>query len=56
MQPVRYACYQFPPEIIQDAVWLYLRFSLNYRDVEELRARWEPATCDFTALAGLTCR
>ncbi len=28
----------FPPPIIQHAVWLYLRFTLSYRDVEELLA------------------
>ena len=29
---------RFPPVIIRDAVWLYLRFPLSYRDVEELLA------------------
>jgi len=29
---------RFPPEIIQHAIWLYLRFTLSYRDVEELLA------------------
>src|SRR3954447_16438955 len=37
-QPVSYARHQFPPEIICHAVWLYLRFTLSYRDVEELLA------------------
>src|SRR5688572_10577403 len=36
MQPVSYARHQFPPDIIRHAVWLYLRFTLSYRDVEEL--------------------
>src|SRR3954454_9508139 len=36
MQPILYARHQFPPAIIQHAVWLYLRFTLSYRDVEEL--------------------
>ena len=27
---------RFPPEIIQQAIWLYLRFSLSLRDVEDL--------------------
>src|SRR5262245_31295075 len=36
MTPVSYARHQFPPAIIQHAVWLYLRFSLSYRDVEDL--------------------
>src|SRR3954466_8261270 len=38
MQAVSYARHQFPPEIIRHAVWLYLRFTLSYRDVEELLA------------------
>jgi transposase-like protein len=38
MQPISYARHQFPPEIIRQAVWLYLRFTLSYRDVEELLA------------------
>jgi len=29
---------RFPPEIIQHAVWLYARFSLSFRDVEDLLA------------------
>jgi putative transposase len=29
---------RFPIEIISHAVWLYFRFSLSYRDVEELLA------------------
>ncbi len=31
--------YRFPPEIISHAVWLYFRFSLSFRDVEELMAQ-----------------
>jgi putative transposase len=30
---------RFPPEIIQQAIWLYLRFSLSFRDVEDLLAQ-----------------
>ena len=30
--------YRFPPEIISDAVWLYHRFALSHRDIEELLA------------------
>jgi putative transposase len=26
----------FPPAIIRHAVWLYVRFTLSYRDVEDL--------------------
>ena len=29
---------RFPPEIIQDAVWLYHRFNLSTRDIEDLMA------------------
>jgi putative transposase len=39
MQPISYARHQFPAEIIRHAVWLYLRFTLSYRDVEELLAK-----------------
>jgi putative transposase len=38
MQPLSYARHRFPPSVIQHAVWLYLRFTLSYRDVEELLA------------------
>src|SRR5437879_7743098 len=33
-----YAGYRFPPEIISHAVWLYFRFPLSLRMVEELLA------------------
>src|SRR5271166_790881 len=33
-----YRCHRFPPPIIQHAIWLYLRFTLSYRDVEDLLA------------------
>ena len=39
MQPVSYSRHRFPPEIIRHAVWLYVRFTLSYRDVEELLAQ-----------------
>jgi putative transposase len=32
----RYKNHRFPAEIIRHAVWLYFRFCLSYRDVEEL--------------------
>ena len=38
MQPISYARHRFLPELIQHAVWLYLRFTLSYRDVEDLLA------------------
>ena len=33
-----FARHQFPPDIIRHAVWLYLRFTLSFRDVEDLLA------------------
>ena len=36
--PPTYTGYRFPPAIITHAVWLYYRFALSYRDVEELLA------------------
>ncbi len=33
-----YKQYRFPAEIIQYAVWLYHRFNLSYRDIEDLLA------------------
>ena len=34
-----YRGYRFPPEIISHAVWLYHRFCLSFRDVEDLLAK-----------------
>jgi transposase-like protein len=38
MKPISYARHRFPPDMIRHAVWLYLRFTLSYRDVEDLLA------------------
>ena len=38
MNKISYAGYRFPPEIIHQAIWLYLRFSLSLRDVEDVLA------------------
>src|SRR3954469_9855682 len=38
MDQLSYRRHRFPPVIIQHAIWLYLRFTLSYRDVEELLA------------------
>src|SRR6516162_2841859 len=38
MAQLSYRRHRFPAEIIQLAIWLYLRFTLSYRDVEELLA------------------
>jgi putative transposase len=46
-----YHGYRFPGEVIAYAVWLYLRFPLSFRDVEELlaergiRVSYEPVRC-----------
>src|SRR6516162_1275139 len=38
MAQLSYRRHRFPPAIIQHAIWLYLRFTLSYRDVEDLLA------------------
>jgi transposase-like protein len=38
MTTISFARHQFPPAIIRHTVWLYLRFTLSYRDVEDLLA------------------
>ena len=38
MKRISYSGYRFPPAIIQQAIWLYLRFTLSLRDVEDLLA------------------
>src|SRR3954447_3383640 len=38
MMELSYRRHRFPPVVIQHAVWLYLRFTLSHRDVEDLLA------------------
>src|SRR5262245_21233232 len=38
MPAISYRRHWFPPEVIQHAIWLHFRFSLSFRDVEELLA------------------
>jgi putative transposase len=38
MTTISFARHQFPPAIIRHTVWLYLRFTLSYSDVEDLLA------------------
>jgi putative transposase len=38
MRKISYTGYRFPPEVIDHAIWLYLRFTLGFRDVEDLLA------------------
>ena len=33
---INYKRHRFPPEIIAHAVWLYCRFNLSFREVEEM--------------------
>ena len=38
MTDISYRGHRFPPIVIHHAIWLYLRFTLSYRDVEDLLA------------------
>ena len=38
MQPISYKRHCFPAYVIRQAVWLYYRFTLSLRDVEDLLA------------------
>jgi transposase-like protein len=38
MSKISYSRHRFPPTIIQRAVWLYFRFPLSFRDIEEMLA------------------
>jgi putative transposase len=53
MAEISYRRHRFPPVIIQHAVWLYLRFTLSYRDVEELLA--ERGSTSLTKPSGVGC-
>jgi transposase-like protein len=39
VRPISFKRHRFPPEVIRYAVWLYFRFTLSFRDVEELLAQ-----------------
>ena len=39
MTAISYKRHRFPAGVIQHAVWLYFRFALSFRDVEELMAQ-----------------
>ena len=45
MKKISYGGYRFPPEIIYQAIWLYLRFTLSLRDVEDLLAERGITVC-----------
>ena len=35
MEQLSFKRHRFPPDLIRHAIWLYFRFSLSLRDVEE---------------------
>jgi putative transposase len=39
VKPISFKRHRFPADVIRHAVWLYFRFSLIFRDVDELLAR-----------------
>ena len=39
MKPISFKRHRFPADVIRHTVWLYFRFSLSFRDVEELLAQ-----------------
>ncbi len=39
MPPISFKRHRFPPDVIRQAVWLYFRFTLSFRDVEEVLAQ-----------------
>jgi putative transposase len=39
LNPISFKRHRFPPDVIRQAVWLYFRFTLSIRDVEELLAQ-----------------
>jgi transposase-like protein len=39
MPPVSFKRHRFPPDVIRLAVWLYFRFTLSFRDVEQMLAQ-----------------
>ena len=39
MRPLSFKRHRFPADVIRHAVWLYFRFTLSFRDVEELLAQ-----------------
>jgi len=35
MQPISFKRHRYPADVIRHAVWLYFRFTLSLRDVED---------------------
>ncbi len=38
MRQLSFKRHRFPPDIIRHSIWLYARFTLSFRDVEEMLA------------------
>jgi putative transposase len=38
MKPISFKRHRFAPEVIRHSIWLYARFTLSFRDVEDLLA------------------
>ena len=57
MQKISYRRYRFHPNIIGQAVWLYFRFTMSFRDVEDLLAgRGIYVSHETVRLRGRKCR
>jgi len=39
VKPISFQRHRFSADVIRQAVWLYFRFSLSFRDVEDLMAQ-----------------
>lgn len=39
MRPLSFKRHRFPADVIRHAIWLYFRFTLSFRDVEEMLAQ-----------------
>ena len=52
MRHLSFKRHRFPPDIIRHAIWLYARFTLSFRDAEEMLAERgvEPSKLRFSAV------
>lgn len=55
MRPVSFKRHRFAPEVIRHAVWLYFRFTLSLRDVEEMLAQ-RGIEASYEAIRGWTLK
>ncbi len=56
MPEISYARHRFPPELIQHVVWLYFRFPMSFRGVEDLLAeRGVDVACEMVRRWALKC-